>query len=257
MGKIRTSELNCPNNDGAAVDCLIERFLRRHKPHEIQSWNEQNSCHWKSLVPCVEMMYAGGKYCMCNESLLHADASAWNYGSSKCDCTSNNAENEEMHKNVRTKERLAKHKVYCEAALCKQIDDMIVSSQSNSTYTCRCMKRLPSASERTHSEISWPGSHATQRLGIFTLQCLLPIKHNCNVLIQENLLPYVITLGWQLRNPERLALNKALCYIKNVKSTWNPPSLEVIISSLFARRDGFNKVRQHQLSGTLYSSFLK
>lgn len=252
MGKIRSSELNCLNNkyDGSVVDWLIESFLGRHKPHEIQSWNEQNSCLWNSLVPCVELMYAGGKYCMCNESLLLDDASALNYGSSKCDCTSNNAENKGIDKNARKKEPLVKHTAYCEAVLCEQ---MIVSSRSNTSFSCQCMKRLPSASERTHSEnlMSWPGSHATQRLGLFTLQCLLPIKHNCDVLIKENLLPYVITLGWQLRKPERLALNKALCYVKNVKSTWNPPSLEVIISSVLARRDGFNKVRQHQLSGTL------
>ncbi|XP_031569592.1 uncharacterized protein LOC116304079 [Actinia tenebrosa] len=82
----------------------------------------------------------------------------------------------------------------------------------------------------------WPGTTETQKMGVFCIKHMLYLKENCQLLISQNLLPYLICLKWQLKGPLKTDLEEAMQKLPDGKC---PPSLSVIARSQLAYVMGF------------------
>lgn len=102
-----------------------------------------------------------------------------------------------------------------------------------------------SAASDRHSESSsrsdqppWPGSMATQRLGIFSLVHMLSIEDNRQLALSENLLPYLVCLLWHLNSDDRDKLRASLANFKGL----SPPPLKIAAKSVLAFKNGLDVV---------------
>ena len=90
---------------------------------------------------------------------------------------------------------------------------------------------------RSHQPL-WPGSMATQRLGIFSLVHMLSIEDNRQLALSENLLPYLVCLLWHLSRGEREKLSASLANFKSL----SPPPLKIAAKSVLAFKNGLDMI---------------
>lgn len=82
----------------------------------------------------------------------------------------------------------------------------------------------------------WPGTPETQKMGIFCIKHMLFFKENCQILVNQNLVPYLTCLKWQLKGPLKTDLEDVM---QNLPESKCPPSLSVIAKSQLAYKLGF------------------
>lgn len=89
-----------------------------------------------------------------------------------------------------------------------------------------------------NEQFPWPGSLATQNLGIFSLMHMLSIKDNQQLALTENLVQYLVCLSWHLSGEEKNKLRKSLANFKSVSA----PSLKIAAKSVLAVVNGLDMV---------------
>ena len=206
MARICSSPLVKLDADiGVAVDQLIDMFLAKHIPSQISQWEKSLSFVWVTMVPLVHLAFAAGK-----KREIPADQAIWKSTNMKSQCA--------------------------------------IQSTQPLDYTTTLGASTDgekSVESGRHSEISggidqpsWPGSKATQRLGIFSLVHMLSIEDNRQLALSESLPPYLVCLLWHLSSDERDKLRASLANFKNL----SPPPLKIAAKSVLAFKNGLDLV---------------
>jgi len=203
---MRSSPLVALDGDiGVAVDQLIDMFLAKHIPSQISQWEESLSFVWVTMVPLVHLAFAVGK-----KWKNPADQAIWKSTNVESQCA------------IQSTQPL----------------------ESTTTLEASTDGEKSAASDR-HSESSsrsdqppWPGSMATQRLGIFSLVHMLSIEDNRQLALSENLLPYLVCLLWHLNSDDRDKLRASLANFKSL----SPPPLKIAAKSVLTFKNGLDVV---------------
>lgn len=195
-----------------AVDELIYKFLEKHIPSEISEWEESLSFAWVTMVPLVHLAFAAGKKLKTTTDQTIPE--------------SNNAES-----------HFATQSTINTAAL--DSSEMVVASNSNLDAESSPLSETRGC-EMVHmnDQSTWPGSAATQKLGIFSLVHMLSIKDNQQLALSQNLVPYLVCLSWQLNPEEKGKLTASLTNFQNI----SPPSLKIAAKSVLALVNGLDMV---------------
>ena len=189
----------------AAVDELIDMFLVRHVPNEISQWEESLSFVWVTMVPLVHLAFAAGE--------------EWK---KRAHCTIWKSENVEG--------QFATHRIQSLDSRTTYGENSVASGDGRSESQ---LGRNP-----RNEHFSWPGSKATQKLGVFSLVHMLSIKDNQQLALTENLVQYLTCLLWHLSSDEKDKLRASLANFKSV----SPPSLKIATKSVLALVNGFDMV---------------
>lgn len=205
MARIRSSPLVKLDGDiGVAIDQLIDMFLAKHVPSEISKWEESLSFVWVTMVPLVHLAFAAGK-----KWKYLADQTIWKSKHVESQCV------------IQSTQPL----------------------ESTSTLDESTDDENAAASGGRHSESlgrsdAWPGSLATQKLGIFSLVHMLSIEDNRQLASSQNLLPYLVCLSWHLSSDDRGKLRASLANFKSL----SPPPLKIAAKSVLAFKNGLDMV---------------
>ncbi|XP_001627123.2 uncharacterized protein LOC5506411 [Nematostella vectensis] len=229
LAKVRVSPGSELQDDGSAqtIDRIIDRFLCLHEPCEVVEWEQEHGCHWATYAPYIELAYCGGKYCKCDVTIAMMEATDVPKATKAC--------SRESCTGSKSKKSKSKESWCCEAALYENIEISATDpAHTEGTNSCLCLEKL---GRICLSEAKWPGSFATQRLGLFSLQCVLCCNENWESLVEQGLLPYLVVLSWHLRPRERDKLKQAF---GRYALKWDPPSLKIIVKSLLSKPTGFS-----------------
>ncbi len=186
-----------------AVDELIDMFLARHVPDEISQYEESVTFVWVTMVPLVHLAFAAG---------------------------------EEMKKRAHWSENI-------EGQSATYSTPSLESSTTLEAHIDRENSVASGCSEiqlKRNVKVSWPGSPATQKLGLFSLEHMLSgsMEDNRQLASTENLVPYLVCLSWHLSSDKKNMLSASLADFKSV----SVPSLKIAAKSALAFVNGFDMV---------------
>ena len=207
LARIRSSPLVKLDGDvGVAVDQLIDMFLAKHLPSQISQWEESLSFVWVTMVPLVHLAFAAGK--------------KWKNPADQTIRESSNVESQ------------------CAIEQSTQPLDLTTTLDASTDGENSTTSGRHSESLGRSDQPPWPGSMATQKLGIFSLVHMLSIEDNRQLALSENLLPYLVCLLWHLSSSERDKLSASLANFK----TLPPPPLKIAAKSVLAFKNGLDVV---------------
>lgn len=207
LARIRSAPLvKLQRHTCVVVDKLINMFLARHVPKEISRWEESLSFVWVTMVPLVHLAFAAGE-----EWKKLADPAVWK---------SKNVENQFTTHSTLSLDCSTKLDAYRD---CK-----------NPVASVGGRGEILDKSE----QFSWPGSLATQSLGIFSLMHMLSIRDNQQLALTENLVQYLVCLSWHLSGKDKNKIRTSLANFKSV----SVPSLKIAAKSVLAFVNGLDVV---------------
>lgn len=262
LARVRSSPLVTLDSAVASdIDGLISLFLTLHQPAEVSQWEEKHNYVWVSLLPFVSLAFAGG-CCKPTEDFVcatkdtrseldracdqngHEESTAPTGPGMSCENlditggpsmvlpsenSSFDAEVKGDRSHYKAREPTFQPGMGENWKTCKSKEGVSKASRQNRTKEHKC--------GADHSS-NWPGSLQTQRFGVFTLQHMLHIKENSQILKAEGLLSYVLCLSWQLQKTEQVFLEKVLRKLGHLDA----PSLKVISKSVLAKMNGLETV---------------
>ncbi|KAL9952290.1 hypothetical protein ACROYT_G039525 [Oculina patagonica] len=206
LARMRSAPLVTLERDNCiAVDELIDMFLARHVPDEISQWEESLSFVWVTMVPLVHLAFAAGE-----EWKKRAHRTVWK---------SENVEGQSATNSTPSLESSTTLDAYID--------------RENSVASGRSEIKL-----KKNEKVFWPGSPATQKLGIFSLVHMLSIKDNRQLALTQNLVPYLVCLTWHLSSDKKEMLSAGLANFKSVSA----PSLKIAAKSVLAFVNGLDMV---------------
>ena len=222
------------------IDELVDAFLEEDVVNEISQWEEDMSCVWMTMVPFAHLVFAAGKEYYCNQiEALECDTtkSKEQINQSSASMTEFNEAEDEASRSDDDREEGFVH----QTGLRRQTTKTPTLSDTSETIETKTLvaedKNCVTADRK--DQFTWPGSQSTQKLGIFSLTHMLLLKENQQLVLAQNLLPYLVCLSWHLKSDEEEKLKSILA---NFRYGSTPPSLKVAAKSVLALVNGLDMV---------------
>lgn len=217
------------------IDSLIMEFLDRHTPDEMVRWEQVHENVWMTAIPVVSLAFSGGyaSHC-CPVEVNESNTAHYLIPVENTTLEENNS----VGKNSGCFISFGAPCGDCEMV---EVESSQLQSSpvgfpiSNPEYDTFLLSR-----STVNSKVRYPGSFATQKLGIFTLQQMMSQDDNYRLFDDEKLFPFLVCLSWRLENNDKQFLLKNV--FKRHDKCKIPPSLSVIAKSVLAQMHGFQVV---------------